>query len=101
MGANLIGADLYRRLKSYLERFLAGIYEECPKSGEPLLDFYTRKWNQYTLSAKLVNNVFSYLNRHWVKREIDMGGKHKGVFDIYTVSRPHLCGSAFSAGRLA
>ena len=47
------------------------------------MGFYIREWTRYTTAAKYVNHLFSYLNRHWVKREIDEGKKH--VYDVYTL----------------
>lgn len=50
-----------------------------------LLQFYVTEWERYTTGASYVNRLFTYLNRHWVKREKDEG--RKGVYTIYTVSR--------------
>lgn len=50
---------------------------------EALLSFYIREWNRYTTAAKYINHLFSYLNRHWVKREMDEGKKN--IYDVYTL----------------
>ncbi len=50
---------------------------------EALLTYYIREWDRYTTAAKYTNHLFRYLNRHWVKREIDEG--KKDVFDVYTL----------------
>ncbi|KAG5457957.1 MAG: Cullin repeat-like-containing domain protein [Olpidium bornovanus] len=50
---------------------------------ETLLNFYSKEWERYTAASRHLNHIFSYLNRHWVKREVDEG--HKGVYDIYTI----------------
>lgn len=50
---------------------------------EALLGYYIREWDRYTTAAKYTNNLFRYLNRHWVKREIDEG--KKDVYDVYTL----------------
>jgi cullin 1 len=47
------------------------------------LTFYTKEWKRYTDAAKYNNHLFRYLNRHWVKREIDEGKKN--VYDVYTL----------------
>lgn len=52
-------------------------------SEEALLGFYIREWTRYTTAAKYINHLFRYLNRHWVKREIDEGKKN--IFDVYTL----------------
>ncbi len=50
---------------------------------EALLSYYIREWERYTTAAKYTNHLFRYLNRHWVRREIDEG--KKDVFDVYTL----------------
>ena len=50
---------------------------------EALLTFYIREWKRYTDAAKYNNHLFRYLNRHWVKREMDEGKKN--VYDVYTL----------------
>jgi hypothetical protein len=53
---------------------------------ESLLQYYTKQWTRYTAAARVVNNIFMYLNRYWVKREIDEDRK-SDVFDVFTVSK--------------
>lgn len=82
--AHLLGEDLYKNLKIYLKAHLKAIYEESVgHSDEALLTFYIKEWDRYTTAAKYINHLFKYLNRHWVKREIDEG--KKDVFDVYTL----------------
>jgi cullin 1 len=52
---------------------------------EALLSYYTKQWVKYTTAARVVNNIFMYLNRYWVKREIDEDRK-SDIYDIFTVS---------------
>ena len=79
-----MGADLYNNLKEYLRKHLLSLLAESSgHSGEALLKFYTDKWNKYTLASMVVHHLFGYLNRHWVKREIDEG--HKTIYEVYTV----------------
>lgn len=83
-GAHLLGEDLYHRLNDYLKRHLAGVHAEMVKhSDEALLTFYIKEWKRYTQAGMYNNHLFRYLNRHWVKREMDEG--KKDVFDIYTL----------------
>ncbi len=50
---------------------------------EALLAYYIKEWNRFTTAGQYNNHLFRYLNRHWVKREIDEGKKN--VYDIYTL----------------
>ncbi|EGE09399.1 hypothetical protein TEQG_08300 [Trichophyton equinum CBS 127.97] len=83
-GAHLLGEELYNLLGHYLSRHLGGVYEaSLSHSDEPLLSFYIREWTRYTTAAKYINHLFRYLNRHWVKREVDEG--KKDIYDVYTL----------------
>ncbi|KAL9126232.1 MAG: hypothetical protein Q9217_004692 [Psora testacea] len=83
-GAHLLGEDLYKNLKKYLKGHLEDLYERSKGHvDEALLTYYIREWDRYTTAAKYVNHLFKYLNRHWVKREVDEG--KKDVYDVYTL----------------
>ncbi|KAJ5901966.1 Cullin-1 [Penicillium taxi] len=83
-GAHLLGEELYKLLSEYLSSHLLSVYNESIRhNGEALLAFYIREWARYTAGAKFFHHLFGYLNRHWVKREIDEGKKN--VYDIYTL----------------
>ncbi|KAI2635980.1 Cullin-domain-containing protein [Xylaria nigripes] len=83
-GAHLLGEDLYKKLKTYLNEQLAILLDESKAhSDEALLAFYIREWDRYTTGAKYIHHLFRYLNRHWVKREIDEGKKN--IYDVYTM----------------
>lgn len=82
--AHLLGEDLYNNLVGYLTGHLAAVYEKTKKhADEALLTFYIREWDRYTTAAKYINHLFRYLNRHWVKREMDEGKKN--IYDVYTL----------------
>lgn len=71
-------------LKTYLSKHLAEIHEKSISHvDEALLAYYIREWDRYTTAAKYINHLFRYLNRHWVKREIDEG--KKDIYDVYTL----------------
>ncbi|KAF2837202.1 cullin protein [Patellaria atrata CBS 101060] len=83
-GAHLLGEDLYNHLIEYLRRHLGGVQAKSREHvDEALLTFYIKEWNRYTTAATYNNHLFQYLNRHWVKREMDEGKKN--VYDIYTL----------------
>ncbi|KAI9807661.1 MAG: hypothetical protein M1825_005602 [Sarcosagium campestre] len=83
-GAHLLGEDLYNNLIAYLDTHLELISGDSVKyNDEALLAYYIREWDRYTTAAKFINHLFKYLNRHWVKREMDEGKKN--IYDIYTL----------------
>ncbi|KAK2764360.1 hypothetical protein FQN54_009054 [Arachnomyces sp. PD_36] len=83
-GAHLLGEEIYKLLGDYLSRHLQGVYlTSQTHTEEALLGFYIREWSRYTTAAKYINHLFRYLNRHWVKREIDEGKKN--IYDVYTL----------------
>ncbi|OTB03738.1 hypothetical protein M426DRAFT_12243 [Hypoxylon sp. CI-4A] len=82
--AHLLGEDLYKKLKEYLNQHLHELFEQSKAhTDEALLAFYIREWNRYTVAAKYIHHLFRYLNRHWVKREMDEGKKN--TYDVYTL----------------
>jgi cullin 1 len=50
---------------------------------DSLLNFYKKEWDRFTTANKVINKIFQYLNRHWIKREADDGKKE--VYEVYTV----------------
>ncbi|KAL5501399.1 CDC53_2 [Sanghuangporus vaninii] len=84
-GANLMGSDLYNKLTKYLIAHLKTVREGAePLVDEDLLRYYAKEWDRYTTGANYINRLFTYLNRHWVKREKDEG--RKGVYTVYTLA---------------
>lgn len=68
----------------YLDAHLAELYEQSKAhTDEALLAFYIKEWDRYTTAAKYIHHLFRYLNRHWVKREMDEG--KKDTYDVYTL----------------
>lgn len=57
--------------------------DALPHVDEALLAYYIKEWKRFTNAATYNNHLFRYLNRHWVKREIDEGKKN--IYDIYTL----------------
>lgn len=83
-GAHLLGEDLYQNLIRYLVKYLEELVDRSKShTDEALLTFYIKEWDRYTTAAKYINHLFRYLNRHWVKREMDEGKKN--IYDVYTL----------------
>ncbi|KAF2639625.1 Cullin-domain-containing protein [Massarina eburnea CBS 473.64] len=83
-GAHLLGEDLYQHLIEYLKSHLMDVQARSKEHvDEALLTFYIKEWNRYTTAGQYNNHLFRYLNRHWVKREMDEGKKN--IYDIYTL----------------
>jgi cullin 1 len=83
-GAHLLGEDLYTHLGNHLMIHVQGIRARSEEYvDEALLTFYIEEWDRYETAAKYNNHLFRYLNRHWVKREMDEGKKN--IYDIYTL----------------
>ncbi|KAF5389228.1 hypothetical protein D9757_003461 [Collybiopsis confluens] len=84
-GANLMGSDLYNNLIRYFVLHLQSLRNETePLQEEALLRYYAKEWDRYTTGANYINRLFTYLNRHWVKRERDEG--RKNVYPVYTLA---------------
>jgi cullin 1 len=82
--AHLLGEDLYNHLIAYLQNHLHGVQAKSSSHmDEALLKFYIKEWKRYTTAATYNHHLFRYLNRHWVKREMDEGKKN--IYDIYTL----------------
>lgn len=49
-----------------------------------MLEYYAKKWEDFEFAARLIDGMFAYLNRHWVRREVEEG--RDDIYEIYVVS---------------
>ncbi|GMR42512.1 hypothetical protein PMAYCL1PPCAC_12707, partial [Pristionchus mayeri] len=90
-GANLqnetdfVGSELYTKLSSFIRNHVESILKECrTRSGEDQLRYFTTQWDQFRFCSKVVDGIFAYLNRHWIKRELENG--NNTIYVIYTLA---------------
>jgi len=81
-GANFVGEELYNKLKDFLTKHMHSLLKIAEtRMDEGLLHYYNTEWTRYITAMRYVNNIFQYLNRHWIKREADDGKK-----EVYEIS---------------
>lgn len=71
-------------MEEYLRLYLVQLKQRLgPTSGEKLLNRYLMECAHYTNAAQIINYLFRYLNRHWIKKEQDEG--KSDTYDIYSL----------------
>lgn len=71
------GERIYYWLNDHLKHHLEEVHTEMAKRrDDTLMVFYIEQWKRYIAAAKYNSNIFRYLYRHWVLREMDEGNKN-------------------------
>ncbi|UMM22593.1 hypothetical protein L5515_003730 [Caenorhabditis briggsae] len=84
-GADFVGHEMYQKVEEYVSAYVIAVREKGAElSGEDLLKFYTTEWENFRISSKVMDGIFAYLNRHWIRRELDEG--HENIFMVYTLA---------------
>ncbi|VDM42540.1 unnamed protein product [Toxocara canis] len=85
VGAEFVGLDLYNHVKNFFQSFVENVLQKGGDlNGEDVLKYYTSEWDAYRFSSKVAGGIFSYLNRHWIKRELDEGNDN--IYEIYALA---------------
>ena len=75
------GKHLYNWMKDFLEGYLETLFQEGEDLvDEDLLRYFTRKWDSYRFSSRVLDGVCSYLNRYWIRSR-----RAEGSIDYYEV----------------
>ncbi|GMR61322.1 hypothetical protein PMAYCL1PPCAC_31517, partial [Pristionchus mayeri] len=69
---DFVGTELYNNLAAFIKDHVEVILKESKRrSGEEQLKYFTVQWDLFRFCSKVVNGIFAYLNRHWIKRELE------------------------------
>ncbi|KAJ7199083.1 hypothetical protein B0H12DRAFT_1244718 [Mycena haematopus] len=66
-------AELYAKLAPFYQAYTARIYADAPPADDDdtvnalLVDFYNTQWDRFHRGATRVDELFTYLNRHFVR----------------------------------
>jgi cullin 1 len=79
---------LYDRLSSFLKNHLIALQNRGEDlMGEDILTFYSKQWEQFKFSCKILNGVCSYFNDHWIKTEFRKGRTNiRGINQLAVVT---------------
>jgi hypothetical protein len=83
-GVAIAGSDLYYKLRGFLVKYIQSLQQAATMEGEQLLIYYSTRWEMFMTSSKILHNLFSYINRMWIKRSIDEN--NVSVSDVNTVT---------------
>ena len=77
-----INIELYERLDNLIKMYLKKLVRSADNlTGNDVLNFYAKHWEDYRFSTKVVNGLSGYLNRTWIQRETEDG--RAGTYEMY------------------
>lgn len=80
-----VGQELYDLMKNYIENYLKDLLEQCKDLiDDDLLTFYTKSWEDYRFSSRVLDGQYAYLNRFWVRQRMSEG--KKGYYETYQLA---------------
>lgn len=83
--SDYVGQKLYDLLKNFLEQHLKKVLAEGQYlMDDDLLRFYTSTWDDYRFSSRVLNGIFDYLNRYWVKTKFSEC--KRGYYYVYQLA---------------
>ena len=83
-GAQLLGGDIYARFEEFLRQRAVGVCNAARSlRDEAVLEYYAAQWLRFSRATQRADRILAYINRFWVKREMDEG--RADVFPISTL----------------
>lgn len=78
--------DLVHAIRNYCRDAYKAISQQRPgkvTEDTALLEIYIKEWKRFYALAKVIANLYKYVQRHWVLRELDEG--RSGLYGILDV----------------
>lgn len=80
--SDMVGEELYELLKVFLEKYSQKLVNQAiDLSDDDLLLFYTRRWENFRFSIRVLDGICNYLNRYWISQKISEG--RRGYYEVY------------------
>lgn len=81
--SDMVGERLYQLLREFLEEHLQRRFETLRDLSEvDLLSSYTKEWEEYRFSSKVLGGICDYLNRYWVRSKVSSGQNFYEVYQL-------------------
>lgn len=79
--SNARSLQLYNRLRNFLQIYVEDIVVKGRDLvGKEFLAFYFTEWTYYEGSIQQLNGIFNYLNRNFIRREIEE--RREGIYEV-------------------